>query len=116
MQAFAEAATLRPDDPVGWANLALSAEAAGSLGRAVIAARRAHAAAEDAGCTDASLYAKLGNLLLRLHRRLGKGELLADAVACWRSSLASEPDQPELRRRVELYGSVTSRPASRPAG
>ncbi|MFW6066485.1 MAG: tetratricopeptide repeat protein [Planctomycetota bacterium] len=112
MDAFARAAKCGPESPTAWANLAFSAESAGSFGRAVVAARRAREAAERSEKPHAELLVQLGDLLLRTHRRLEDAELLAEAVACWRESLSENADQPELRRRVELYRSVTTRPSA----
>ncbi len=111
MAAYAQAAILEPDDPIGWANLAIAAEATGSLGRSVVAARRARQAAESTDAGDASMHATLGDLMLRLHRELEHPEFLADAVAFWRASLSQDPDQPELRNRVDVYGGITAEPA-----
>jgi tetratricopeptide (TPR) repeat protein len=110
MDAYAEAAKLRPDDPALWLNLAAAAKAAGSYGRAVVAARRAAALAP----RQPVVWERLGELMLDLHRLSHRPEHLAEAIKAWKQSLTLDPNQPKLVERVKMYEEARRTDAIRP--
>lgn len=99
MDAFAQSIKLQDDDSVTWLNLASSAHAAGSLGRAIVAARRAAKIAP----SNPEIWAKLGDMMLELHRGTNNREHLAEALIAWKKSLAIDPDQPKLLEYIRTY-------------
>jgi len=92
MMAYAEAAKLTKDAP-SWLNLAASARAAGSYGRAIAATKRALELAPN----DATIWSRLGDLLHDVYRGTGRRKLLAEAARAWQRSLALAPHQPGVR-------------------
>jgi tetratricopeptide (TPR) repeat protein len=110
MAAYAEAAKLAPNDAGFWLNLSVAARSAGSVGRAIVAASRA---SQLVG--DAATWRFLGQQWLELHRVTDKEEFLTRAVEAWRESLLLDPNQPDLRKMLETYGTPTSSPATNPA-
>jgi len=111
MGSFAESAKLT-GDAASWLNLAAAARAAGSLGRAIAAAKRAAELRAD----DPATWRLLGDLLYDAHCLSGRPALLAEAAEAWRESLRLDPHQPRLRRRVEQAARVPSSLPSQPAG
>ena len=104
MLCYAEAAKLKGDCVHSWLNLSLAAEAAGSFGRAVVAAKRAAKLDPD----NAEIFARLGELHLTLHRATGKERFLTEAIHAWRWSLALDPSQKQIRNFLETYEPIVS--------
>ncbi len=94
----------RRDDADAWRNVAVAAEAAGSLGRAVVSLQKAI----EIRPNSATIYADMGDLKLRMHRETGEKKFLVEAVAAWRESLRLNKDQPEIRKKLETYGKIVS--------
>lgn len=99
MKEYLHVANLRRDDVDAWRNLAIAADAAGSLGRATVALQKAIELKPD----RADIRADMGNLKLRLHRETGEKKFLVEAVAAWRESLKLDKDQPDIRKKLETY-------------
>ena len=110
MAAFGAAAGLDAADPAAWVNLAAAAEAAGRPGRAAAAARRA----VELLPSDAAAWARMGDLLLTLHRASGRRGFLAEAVEAWRKSLSLDPGRKEVSERLRMYERALA-PAEAPA-
>jgi len=108
MGAYAEAAKLSPNEVAAWVNLASAAERAGSYGRAVVALQKAARLAPE----DADVHARLGNVLIELHRATNRRVFLLDAVAAWRESVRLDPTQQALREKLRRYEPLA---ATRPA-
>jgi tetratricopeptide (TPR) repeat protein len=110
VKAYAEAARLSPD-AAAWSNLAGAAHAAGNLGQAAVALKRAL----DCDSRDASLWMRLGDVLLGMHRTAGDPKLLKEAVDAWRESLRLNPDQKKVQELIRTYErALTSRPSTAP--
>ncbi len=104
MEEYLYVADHRRDDADAWRNLAAAAEAAGSLGRAVVALQKAMQLSPD----NAEIHADMGDLKLRIHRETGEKKFLAEAVAQWRESLKLNKNQPEIRKKLETYEKIIS--------
>jgi len=112
MRSYAEAAKLRPNHVTAWMNLSFAAREAGSYGRAVVALRKATALAPN----DAEAWARLGEVLIELHRATEKRQFLLDALDAWRESVKLDPAQGELREKLRRYESAAaSQPTTRAA-
>ena len=98
-EVLGQAIKLGAIDTETWLSLASAARAAGRLGRAVFAARRAAELAE----ADPGVWLRLGELSLELHRLTGREELLTQAIDAWRRSLELDPSQDRLRDLLKTY-------------
>ncbi len=110
MQAYAQAAKLRPKEVSAWANFAAAAQGAGSYGRALAAIRNALNLAP----LNADLWAQQGEIQLDLHRRTGEGKFLQAAIASWRKGLQLDPARTEIREWLRTYDPRSPGAASRP--
>jgi tetratricopeptide (TPR) repeat protein len=99
MDAYSEAAKLDTDNPAAWLNYASSARVAGQFGHAMVAARRAMKLAP----REPVIWAKIGDLMLDLHRQTGKSEYLTEAIHAWKMSLTLNPKQPRLSEYLATY-------------
>ncbi len=99
MDAYSEAAKLSADSPAAWLNYASASRVAGQYGHAVVAARRAMKLAP----REPVIWAKIGDLMLDLHRQTGKSEYLTEAVKAWKMSLTLNPKQPRLSEYLATY-------------
>lgn len=99
MDAYSEAAKLDADSPAAWLNYASSARVAGQFGHAMVAARRAMKLAP----REPVIWAKIGDLMLDLHRQTGKSEYLTEAIKAWKMSLTLNPKQPRLSEYLATY-------------
>jgi tetratricopeptide (TPR) repeat protein len=97
--AYSEAAKLDSDNPAAWLNYASAARVAGQFGHAMVAARRAMKLAP----REPVIWAKIGDLMLDLHRQTGKNEYLTEAIKAWKISLALNPKQPRLSEYLTTY-------------
>ncbi len=104
MRAYLEAAKLRPKQVTAWMNVAFAAREAGSYGHAVVALRRATGLAPN----DADAWARLGEVLIELHRATEKRQFLLDAIGAWRESLKLDAAQGELREKLRRYESAVT--------
>lgn len=111
MEQFAQAAKLGGDDAATWQNLSVAAQACGSLGRAVVAAKKAAALAPN----DPRIYLRLGGLHLELYRQTGKTDLLREALTHWRKSLVLNADQPAVKKLLDQYEPILAQSTSAPA-
>lgn len=111
--AYVKLTQLTPEDSRAWLSYSLAARGCGSLGRAIAGAQRAIALSPK----DDTLLEHLGDLYVDLYGQTGRREHLELAISAWRRSLAINPRQPALDRRVEQYRKVlenmtTSAPAT----
>ena len=100
MNAYAQAAKLRPEDVSSWINFVAGARAAGSYGRAMAGMRNALKLAP----LDADLWARQGEIQLEVHRTTGKIEFLHAAISSWQKSMELDPHREDVRRRLRHYG------------
>jgi tetratricopeptide (TPR) repeat protein len=80
------------------------------LGTAVFAAGVAAAQAAQ----EARLWRRIGEMLLDLHRRSGRKELLREAAAAWRRALQLHGGQDDIRQWLETYRSTALGSAPKP--
>jgi tetratricopeptide (TPR) repeat protein len=111
--AYVKLTQLTPEDPRAWLSYSLAARGCGSLGRAIAGAQRAIALSPK----DDTLLEHLGDLYVDLYGQTSQRQHLELAISAWRRSLAINPRQPALDRRVEQYRKVlentaTSAPAT----
>ncbi len=99
MKAYAEAAKLQPENASAWLNYAAAAQAAGSGGRAILALQRALELAPQ----DAEAWRMLGDTKLEIYRARDDQTMLKEAVEAWQKSIQLQPDQPELKKHLNLY-------------
>lgn len=97
--AYAQAAQLLPRSADAWVNLSLAARAAGNFGYAITTTRKAL----DFAPGSSQIHRQLGDLLLELHRKTDREDLLTQAIEAWKTSLKLNPKQKELSERVETY-------------
>ncbi|MBI5723248.1 MAG: tetratricopeptide repeat protein [Planctomycetes bacterium] len=102
MLAYAEAVKLDGQSAGLWGNFAISAGRAGSLGRAIFAARKSM----ELSPPDPKMCRLLGDLFFEIHRAKNDPALLGDAVQAWKKSIQLDPDQPKVREQIDLYSPV----------
>jgi tetratricopeptide (TPR) repeat protein len=99
MGELGQAAKLNPDDPSAWLNYSAAAQAAGSLGLAIVAANKA-AKLAPAGAAD---MARLGCLYIELYEHTGRDNLRTQALDAWRQSIKLDPDQDMVPKMIRQY-------------
>ena len=108
LAAYAEATKLEPGNVTAWLDFSAVARATGSLGRALLAGRKAVELVPQ----NANAHARLAEVLLELHRSTKDRNFADEAVAELRRSLELDPNQPRVSQLLKIYEPIA---ASRPA-
>jgi|GEM_PF-1382784 len=108
LAAYAEATKLEPGNVTAWLDFSAVARATGSLGRALLAGRKAVELVPQ----NANAHARLAEVLLELHRSTKDQNFADEAVAELRRSLELDPNQPRVSQLLKIYEPIA---ASRPA-
>jgi tetratricopeptide (TPR) repeat protein len=107
VEAYAQASQLLPKEVSIYLNLSTAAEATGSYGLALTALKNARQVAPQ----DAEIYARIGQILLAMHRQTEKPELLQQAVSEWEKCLELDSTRQDIRDWLKTYRPITSAPA-----
>ncbi|MCE5326363.1 MAG: tetratricopeptide repeat protein [Planctomycetaceae bacterium] len=96
MEAYGKAAALQGDNVDNWKNYAAAAQAAGSYGRAILAATRV----TKLNSSDPAAWAYLGDLHMAVYESTQKEHFLRQAREAWMRSLSLNPEQEPLRAKL----------------
>ncbi len=108
---YSLATQISPEDAGAWLNLATASQAAGNLGRAMIAAKQACKLTPG----NPTAWACRGEILLEIHRASGERKFLDEAIVAWKECVRLDPEQKKIRDLLNTYGLVpASMPATRP--
>ncbi|MCE5279698.1 MAG: tetratricopeptide repeat protein [Planctomycetaceae bacterium] len=97
MEAYGKAASLQGDDIDTWKNYAVAAQAAGSYGRAIMAASRV----TRLNSSDPAAWAYLGDLHMTVYQSTQKEHFLIQARQAWTRSLSLNSDQQNVRAKLQ---------------